>query len=304
ALEDQAVKAILLDIDSPGGQVNGVADFASQVYEARKVKPVVAYISGSGASGAYWIGSAAWKVAASPTAIIGSIGIVATRPGVKPADDVDFISSVSPKKRPSLKTASGLAQIQAEIDALGEVFVQTVAKYRGTKVKTVLENFGQGGFYIGAQAAKAGMVDYLTTFEKVLSWMVKRSKEAPVKEKPAQKAQTKKPEYIGPTDPFSVAVELHQLRHGSTKAEALEAVLKERGHTAQEGQGPKPKPRPTPEPDFMAEADRLAAKAKISRGEAIKRLARERPELHKAFLEKQAQKPVGVARLFHERRTM
>lgn len=58
ALADPNIKGIVLDIDSPGGEVNGCAELAHLIYESRNIKPIKAYASGACASGAYWIGSA------------------------------------------------------------------------------------------------------------------------------------------------------------------------------------------------------------------------------------------------------
>jgi len=168
AMEDPEVKAILLSIDSPGGQVNGIEDFSEQIYQARSDKPITAYISGTGASGGYWLASAASAVVVNRTALVGSIGVVAVMPGAKPNDDIQFVSSVSPNKRPDTRSAKGLAQIQAEIDALGQVFVETVARNRGESIETVLANYGQGGVFIGQGAVDAGLADSLGSFEDVL----------------------------------------------------------------------------------------------------------------------------------------
>jgi hypothetical protein len=77
AIAAEDVQAIVLHIDSPGGLITGVHEFAGQIYAARNIKPVVAYISGMGTSAAYWIASAAGRVVADETAILGSIGVVA-----------------------------------------------------------------------------------------------------------------------------------------------------------------------------------------------------------------------------------
>jgi ATP-dependent protease ClpP protease subunit len=103
ALNDPAVASIVLNIDSPGGEVAGVNEFAQMVFEARGRKPIVAYVDGLGASAAYWIASAADEIVADATAMIGSIGVVAAwpNPEKKSAREIEFVSSQSPKKRPN-----------------------------------------------------------------------------------------------------------------------------------------------------------------------------------------------------------
>ena len=56
AVADESARAIVLDIDSPGGSVGGIEALADQVYNARGIKPVVAFANGNMASGAYWVG--------------------------------------------------------------------------------------------------------------------------------------------------------------------------------------------------------------------------------------------------------
>jgi len=72
------VKAILLDIDSGGGAVNGVMDTSKLIRMVHdNLKPVTAYGSGSLYSGAYWLGMAAGSVYAGETTGVGSIGVIA-----------------------------------------------------------------------------------------------------------------------------------------------------------------------------------------------------------------------------------
>lgn len=76
ALADPTIKALVLDIDSPGGEINGCSELADMIYSLRGNKPIIAYASGSCCSGAYWIASACDKILAADTAILGSIGAV------------------------------------------------------------------------------------------------------------------------------------------------------------------------------------------------------------------------------------
>lgn len=168
AVDDPLVKAVVLNIDSPGGQATGVAEFAHMIRAA--AKPVVAYVDGSGASGAYWIAAAADEIVLAKTAEVGSIGVVVgvdTRPSATGV--VELVSSQSPRKRPDLSTDAGRAQIQDRIDALAQVFVEDVAAYRGVAVETVLAEFGQGDMRLGAAAVALGMADRVSTLEEVLA---------------------------------------------------------------------------------------------------------------------------------------
>lgn len=171
ALNNSSIRAILFNVDSPGGEVNGTDEFTAMVYAARGVKPIYAYIGGAGCSAAYWIASACEQVVCGPTAILGSIGIIATvpNPDAELADDIAFVSSQSPYKNPDPRSDEGKSSIQATIDSLAQVFVETVARNRGVSAKTVLDSFGQGGVFVGAEAVAAGLADRVGSFEGVLA---------------------------------------------------------------------------------------------------------------------------------------
>jgi ClpP class serine protease len=169
AVKNPDVKAILLNIDSPGGEVNGTNELANMIFAARGQKPVWAYVGGTGASAAYWIASAAERVIADDTAMVGSIGVIAAMPIDDEEGEVTFVSSQSPNKRPDPTTEGGAATIQATIDALAQVFVDTVARNRGVAADTVLTSFGQGGVFVGSAAVQAGLVDSLGSFEGTLA---------------------------------------------------------------------------------------------------------------------------------------
>ena len=175
AVGDKTIKGILLSIDSGGGQVNGIAELSRTIREARSKKPIAAHISGSGASGAYWIASAASRIFASETAILGSIGVVSSYLDRSKADEmagirrIEVVSSQSPDKRLVPTDDRGLAAEQELVDSLAAVFVRQVAENRGVSEEKVLSDFGQGGVKVGAAAVQAGLADGISTFEDTLS---------------------------------------------------------------------------------------------------------------------------------------
>ncbi len=173
ALSNPNVQSIILNIDSPGGEVAGINEFAQMVFDSRGKKPIVAYGDGLVASAAYWIASAAEEIVTDATAMVGSIGVVAavSNPNVRQAKEIEFVSSQSPKKRPDPNTESGKAQLQNLVDGLAEVFVSTVARNRGASVETVLAEFGQGDVLVGQKAVDAGLADRLGSFEELVAEM-------------------------------------------------------------------------------------------------------------------------------------
>lgn len=167
AVANPSVSAIVLNIDSPGGQVAGTAEFAAMVRGSNK--PVIAYVGGMGASAAYWIASAAREIVASRTAMVGGIGVVLGVDARKDPSRVEIVSSQSPNKRPDVTTEQGRNQIQTMIDAMAQVFIDDVAAYRGVSASAVQSKFGKGDILLGAEAVKAGMVNRTGTLEAVIN---------------------------------------------------------------------------------------------------------------------------------------
>ena len=128
AQDNQAVDTIVLHIDSPGGQVGGIAELSNHIRN-KITKPVVAYVGDMAASAAYWVASAADSIIAAPTAEIGSIGVVFTMRR-RQDNTIEVVSSVSPRKRIDPETDEGRQAIQARADALADVFVSQVAENR------------------------------------------------------------------------------------------------------------------------------------------------------------------------------
>lgn len=175
AMADPNVKSILLNIDSPGGEVNGVAEFADQIFAARGSKKITAYVGGLGASAAYWIASAADEIVAADTAMIGSLGTVTQVSDTRERDakagikTFTIVSSQSPYKRLDPSTDAGMAKMQGLVDSLSDVFIAKVARNRGVSVETVTQDYGQGDVFVGAAAVNAGMIDRLGSYESVIS---------------------------------------------------------------------------------------------------------------------------------------
>jgi len=175
ALDSSQVRSILLDVDSPGGQIDGVQEFADQIREGSKKKPVTAYVGTMAASAGYWLAAAAPHIVAAESSLLGSIGVVASirdnraaqeRQGVK---QYEIVSSKSPLKRVDPATDDGRAQILKVVDALAEIFIGKVAALRGVSTETVESDFGQGSLMIAADALRAGMADEIGSFEPLVA---------------------------------------------------------------------------------------------------------------------------------------
>jgi signal peptide peptidase SppA len=175
ALDNPAVRSIVLHVDSPGGEVNGTSEFADQIFAARGRKPVTAYVGGSASSAAYWIASAADEIVISDTAQLGSIGAVVSVQDTSARDEkagvrrIEIVSSQSPHKRIDLNTEDGRGRLQARLDAFADVFVAKVARNRDVTTDKVLEEFGGGDVFVGAAAVSAGLADRVGSLEQVIA---------------------------------------------------------------------------------------------------------------------------------------
>lgn len=194
ALDDPAIQAIVLNLDTPGGTVNGVDEMAKAIFEARSKKRIVAYVGGLGASAGYWLASQASEIIISDAAILGSIGVrmVVTDTSKRDAErgQFEFISSQSPGKRADVQSDEGRARIQRTVDALADVFIAAVAKGRGIKAEDVVSRFGGGDVLVGAAAIAAGMADRIGTFEAVISQLAGQQSSGPSSRRTAKMSET------------------------------------------------------------------------------------------------------------------
>lgn len=176
ALEDRSIRAIILEINSPGGEVDGTSELAQHIFEARGKKPIIAYVSHLGASAAYWLASACDEIVCNDTASLGSIGVVGTVRLSKDKNLLEFVSSQSPNKRPDPATEGGRNQIQRHIDDLAQVFIDTVARNRGMTAESVIEDGSAGGLSVGHHAVTAGLADRIGSLEGLINELSDTSK--------------------------------------------------------------------------------------------------------------------------------
>jgi capsid assembly protease len=170
AAKDPGIRALVLDVNSPGGDAFGLDAAGEAVRDASNRLPTWSQNSGLMCSAAYWVGSAAPKIAAAKGSLTGSIGTILSwydystlmdRIGIK---EVVFRSKQSPYKWADHNTTDGAAVYQREVDSLGQTFVDTVASHRGRSSQRVLDDFGGGEVLVATDALKVGMVDQIASF--------------------------------------------------------------------------------------------------------------------------------------------
>ena len=174
ALADPGVAAILLDIDSPGGESSGVFDLADRIRAATAIKPVWAVANDMAFSAAYALGSAASRLIVSRTGGVGSIGVIAMHVDQSVKDQQDGIAYTAvfagDRKNDLNPHApiSGEAHsfLQGEVNRIYDLFATTVAKHRGMGVNTIKST--QAALYFGADAVASGLADDVGTLDDAL----------------------------------------------------------------------------------------------------------------------------------------
>lgn len=170
ALGRADVRAILLDVDSPGGAVDGCQETATCIAQADQVKPVYAYAADCACSAAYWLASQARFFASTATGILGSIGVMTVhwdlsefdrRIGIKRT----YLSAGEFKVLGNDAEPLGDAarqSIEAELQAIYAVFLSAVAAGRKTDTTRALGMAG-GRVFVGEAALGQGLVDAVMT---------------------------------------------------------------------------------------------------------------------------------------------
>jgi signal peptide peptidase SppA len=177
AQADPDVQAILLDIDSPGGEATGMFAAAKLVSAVNKTKPVVAFVNDVAASAAYGIASAASEIIVSPTSMVGSIGVVLTHldrsgeledRGVKPTLIHAGAHKVDGHPFGPLSDAVR-ADLQAEVLKIYDQFVGLVAEGRTGRISADAIRATEARTYLGADAISQGLADRMASLEEVIT---------------------------------------------------------------------------------------------------------------------------------------
>lgn len=163
---DKAVKAILFEINSPGGTVYASKEIVDAVKNSKKY--TVCVIKDVGASGAYWVASACDEIIAGDLSIVGSIGVIGSYlefSGLLQKYNVTYQRLVSTKYKDSGSPYKPLSidereVFQNEIDKIHNYFVLDVARNRNIS-KEKVEGLATGEVYLGLDAVNLGLIDQI-----------------------------------------------------------------------------------------------------------------------------------------------
>ena len=176
ALNNPGVRAIVFDVDSPGGGVDGVPELASEIAASRGQKKTIAVANTMAASAAYWIASAADELVVTPSGSVGSIGVFAAHEDISKAlaaagVNVSLISAGRYKTEGSPYgplSDDARAHLQSQVDEFNGMFVRNVARGRNVTSARVSNGFGQGRMVMASAAVRTGMADRVETLDQTL----------------------------------------------------------------------------------------------------------------------------------------
>lgn len=163
AEQDANVKSIVLAIDSPGGNVDGLFETLDAIASMRASSSKSLRVRAENAqSAAYAIAAAAGAIeAVSRASTFGSIG-TAVSFYVNP-DVVTLTNTDSPDKRPDVTTDAGKAVVVKFLDQINDEFVRAIARGRDVPASTITNDYGRGASFTAPNALKAGMIDKIST---------------------------------------------------------------------------------------------------------------------------------------------
>ncbi|BAH39295.1 hypothetical protein GAU_2253 [Gemmatimonas aurantiaca T-27] len=203
ALDDHRVEAVVLQFDSPGGEVSGCSELGEQIRAARERKPVYAYVGGDCCSAAYWLAAQCTEIHVNNTALTGNLGVRMTAHDVsrrlkrEGIDVITIVSSTTPAKPHDPTTDEAKARCQKIVDDLAAVFHAQVALGRSVEESQIYEQYGRGAVFVGVDAVSHGLADAVTTYEALLASLTAADRSdslevtMPVAKKTAPKAKPK-----------------------------------------------------------------------------------------------------------------
>ncbi|MCZ2147973.1 MAG: S49 family peptidase [Bryobacterales bacterium] len=175
AATDPAVKGILLDVDSLGGEVAGVFELADTIYAARSAKPVFAVANAHAFSGAYLLASGAQRVYAGQSSGLGSIGVIVTHLDTSANDEqrgYKYTIIHAGARKADFNPHSPLSEearaaIEAELNRTYGMLVKAVARNRGMSESAIRDT--EAARYFGDEAIPIGLADRMGTKASALS---------------------------------------------------------------------------------------------------------------------------------------
>ncbi len=184
AQEKDNIKAIVVEVDSPGGSPVAGEEISNAIKNSNK--PVVAYIRDLGASAAYWAISSADRIFASKNSNVGSIGVTQSylsNVGNNQKNGYSYVQLSSGKYKDTgspdkVLTTDEKSLLLRDINIMYENFVKAVSENRGLTVKAV-KSFADGSTVLGTKAKELGMIDSIGGLPEVQNYLETKIGEKP-----------------------------------------------------------------------------------------------------------------------------
>ncbi len=157
AQEENSIKAVVLEIDSPGGYVVTTEQIYLEVLRLRQKKPVVASVKSIAASGGYYVAVAANYIYAQPTSEVGSVGARSSLPEPERLDETSLTTGLFKATGGSKRRAI------ADLEMVKQEFVSAVMLQRGSRLNIAEEKLSQAELYLGVESLRYGLIDAIGT---------------------------------------------------------------------------------------------------------------------------------------------
>ena len=182
ARDDPGIRGVLLDVDSPGGEVGGLFDLADEVFALRESKPCYAIANDEAFSAAYALASSAQRLFVTRTGGVGSVGVIAVHMDQSGWDEKmgrKYTAIYAGARKNDFSTHQPLSDgarenLQSEVDRLYEMFVASVSRNRNLAPALVRKT--DAGLYWGEKAISAGLADLIGSFDDALAAVTQASR--------------------------------------------------------------------------------------------------------------------------------
>jgi capsid assembly protease len=173
---DPEVAGIVLDLDSPGGEIEGLAALASNIRGWTKVKPIYAAVNEHAYSAAYWLAASAERIFIPTTGGVGSIGVIAVHVDQSQFDEtmgLRYSTVTAGERKADFSTHAPLSaeahkRLQAEVDRVHELFVEHIA---ASRPHATLSKVRDASLYFGPDAVRVGLADEIGGMEEAIAAM-------------------------------------------------------------------------------------------------------------------------------------
>ena len=175
ALDNADVAQIVLEINSPGGDVNGLFECCEYLAKAKEQKPIHCHVTGMCCSAAYAIAASCTDISATETSEVGSVGVYA-----QAYDDTEYLkkegiltrifrSRHAENKNQSAFTEEGAKDIDEKINFYEDCFYTVLSEGRAMDRQKCIDDFGHGAVFLSRDALERNMIDSVASYDELIN---------------------------------------------------------------------------------------------------------------------------------------